>query len=116
MSRRALLSGRSLDAAPGRLLVCEVNESIWSGESEAVTQGFFDVTDRPGWDTWVASVPRPSDSSHVTLISWVPLELVDLVWRGIEVNPYACIFWLGDADRLLAEWPVARDLTAAGLG
>jgi hypothetical protein len=116
MSRRALLSGRSIADPRGRLLVCEVNESICSGESEAVTQGFFDVDDRPAWDTWVASVPRPSERSNATLISWVPWELVPLVQRGIEVNPYECILWLSDDQKLLAEWPVARALVTAGLG
>lgn len=31
----------------GRLLICEYNNSITSGESEAETHGFFDVADRP---------------------------------------------------------------------
>ena len=116
MSRRRLLSGRSIGDVRGRLLVCQVNESISSGESEAETQGFFDINDRPAWDTWVASAPRPPESSHATLVSWVPWEFVLVVQRGIEVNPYQCIFWLADAERLLAEWPVARALATAGLG
>jgi hypothetical protein len=116
MSRRTLLAGRSVGGVQGRLLVCEVNESISSGESEAATQGFFDINDRPAWDTWVASVPRLPESSEATLISWVPSELVGVVGQGIEVNPYDCIFWLADAERLLAEWPVARALAAHGLG
>jgi hypothetical protein len=116
MLRRALLSGKSIDDPRGRLLVCQMNESIWTGESAAATQGFFDVEDRPAWDTWVYSVPRSPEDLDATLISWVPSDIVGLVGRGIEANPYACIFWLADAGTLLAEWPVARALVAAGLG
>ena len=114
--RQTLLSGRAARDLRGRLLVCEINQSISSGESEAATQGFFDVNDRPAWDTWVAGVPQDAESEEATLISWVPSTLVDLVDRGIQVNPYKCIFWLADADRLLTTWPVARSLAAAGLG
>ena len=115
-SRRDLLSGRTATDLQGRLLACQVNETIWSGESEFATQGFFDVDDRPPWDTWVASIPRPPETSDVTLISWVPSELVELVSRGIGANPFDCIFWLADADWLLLEWPTARALTSAELG
>jgi len=96
------------------LLVCEVNESISSGESEAETNGFFDLDDRPPWDTWVVSAPRPAEYESPTLISWIPSNLAAVVDRGIHVNPYGCIFWLADADRLLAEWQMARALAAAG--
>jgi hypothetical protein len=104
LSRRNLLSAhRVTDVPRGRLLVCNVNESISSGESEAETLGFFDINDRPPWDTWVTSVPCARDSSEATLISWVPLRLVDIVDRGIKVNPYECVYWLSDAERVLAQ-------------
>jgi hypothetical protein len=81
----------------GRLLVCHVNESISSGESEAETAGFFDVNDRPPWDTWIWQL-RGSEEEAVTLVSWVPRDLEEVVGQGIAVNPYACISWLTDAD------------------
>lgn len=93
--RRELLGDRRLDRmSPGRLLVCEINESVSSGESEAETLGFFDIDDRPAWDTWVWRLKR--DGDQVTLLSWVPQEFEAVVTRGIEVNPYACIYWLTD--------------------
>ena len=56
-TRRTLLGAADFHLIPsGRLLVCQVNESITSGESEAETRGFFDVSDRPPWDTWIAAI------------------------------------------------------------
>ena len=94
--RRELLRGRTSNGLPeGRLLICQVNESISSGESEHETSGFFDVHDRPPWDTWVWQLPS-SSIDVVTLVSWVPIELEAKVSRGIAVNPYDCIYWLTD--------------------
>jgi hypothetical protein len=112
--RHEVLGDQRLCEAPrGRLLVCRVSESICSGESEHVTEGFFDVDDRPPWDTWVLGVVRP-DTEHVMLISWVPLSLVALVNRGIEVNPYECIFWLDDAPEMCELSPLVRAWSLSG--
>jgi hypothetical protein len=73
--------------ARGRLLVYCPNESVSDGASEHTTRGFFDVDDVPPWDTWVAY-------SGSALLSWVPAQLVDLVEKGIDVNPVQCIQWL----------------------
>ena len=114
--RRKLLGAHaSIELSQGRVLICQINESITSGESEAVTSGFFDVGDRPPWDTWIWTVPRPKDSSEATLLSWVPQSLAELVTRGIEANPYECIFWLSDAPSVLAETPTVQALLAAGI-
>jgi hypothetical protein len=94
------------------LLACEINESICSGESEHASHGFFDVDDRPAWDTWVLSIPRPEGSDNATLISFVPDRLVDAVSRGIDVNPYDCIYWLSDRLDRLSDWPPAAALAA----
>ena len=114
--RRELLATYSLIEPPtGRLLICEVNGSVSSGESEVATSGFFDIDDRPPWDTWIWNVPRTKESGEATLLSWVPLSLVQIVNRGIETNPYGCIYWLADAPRLLAASPLVRALSAAGI-
>jgi hypothetical protein len=87
----------------GQVLVCQFNESIVSGESEIASGGFFDVSDRPPWDTWVWSVGE-------TLLSWVPLELVQQVSHGIAINPYGCIYWLLDPPSDSCEAPLVQDL------
>jgi hypothetical protein len=107
------------EAAEGKLLICEVSSSIWSGESEAETEGFFDVCDIPPWDTWVYCVGveqlfRSGDKlereTAPVLVSWVPSELVGLVTSGINVNPYDCIYWASSVDTELT-----RRLRAQGL-
>jgi len=84
---------------PGRLLACEVNESVSSGESEFATSGFFDIDDRPPWDTWFWRLAN-ENPERVTLVSWVPQALEASVMEGIHANPYACIRWLIDTERL----------------
>jgi hypothetical protein len=113
VKRRALLQQHAaVEPARGKLLVCELNESINSGESKHASDGFFDLGDRPAWDTWVASVPWPPDSERVTLISFVPDRLIGLVTAGIDTNPYECIYWLSDHPDRLADWPPAGALAA----
>jgi len=90
--------------------VCHLHESISSGESEAETSGFFDVNDRPPWDTWIWQF-RGFEEGTVTLVSWVPSDLETVVSRGIAFNPYECISWLSDAP-LSAE---VRALREAGI-
>ena len=114
--RRKLLDPWGPTTFPdGRLIVCEMNEAISSGESEAVTSGFFDVDDRPPWDTWIWTIPRSNESGQATLISWVPQRLEGIVTRGIEVNRYGCIYWLSDAPNVVAMSPLMRALFAAGI-
>src|SRR5262245_61252928 len=106
--RRSLLGALERTGYPrGRLLVCHVNQSVSSGESEAKTAGFFDVNDRPPWDTWIWGFSG-SEEGAVTLVSWVPRDLEAIVDRGIAVNPYACISWMTDAG-LPAGLRVLRD-------
>jgi hypothetical protein len=112
VKRRGLLPGHpKVENAPGRVLICEFDVSITSGESEGETKGFFDNSDRPPWDTWMFCVQRkatviapssPEPFDVDLLISWVPESLVASVDAGIRINPYDCIYWASDAD--LAEW------------
>jgi hypothetical protein len=111
-ARRGALAGRmDADDRGGRVLVCEFNSSITSGESEEATNGFFDVSDRPPWDTWMFCVQRKtsgmgsSDDALTLLVSWVPGSLVASVERGMSVNPYDCIHWAAEED--LHEWGLA---------
>jgi hypothetical protein len=78
------------DLAGGRLLVFDIDCSVWDGLSEGESDGFFDVNDIPAWDTWV-------HFQHVqgrdTLLCWVPPPLIYLADQGIAVNCTACIQW-----------------------
>jgi hypothetical protein len=88
------------DLAGGRLLFCNLDESVIDGASEAESGGFFDVDDVPPWDTWVAlhTDQRRTD----VLVCWVPRELQELAERGIEVNCVDCVGWLAESRSPLA--------------
>jgi hypothetical protein len=97
--RKRLLGGKSASQfeTMGRLLLCEYFMSLASGESESETNGFFDVMDRPPWDSWlglfqIPNVYHPSEPTAV-LVSWVPSSFIPMVDRAIVVNPYECIYW-----------------------
>lgn len=112
--RRELLVGKpNVEDQGGRVLVCEFDMSIAIGESKAETNGFFDIRDRPPWDTWMFCVQRKAVAASSLepfdldlLISWVPCSLVASVDEGIIANPYDCIYWATGAD--LAEWGLSE--------
>jgi hypothetical protein len=105
--RRDLLASNPIPQSTcGRLLACEFNSSIASGESEHASGGFFDIDDRPPWDTWVWVLQ--SESGDPILLAWVPQSVVDHVEAGITMNPYGCIYWLEDAPPDVARLPSVR--------
>jgi hypothetical protein len=98
--RRKLLITVPNAKPPGQLLICEFNASISSGESERATNGFFDVDDRPPWDTWIFALRATlaGEANQAILVSWVPESLRVVVNAGIEANPYGCIYWARTAQ------------------
>lgn len=98
--------------AGGRLIVYFPDEELSDGAAETETEGFFDGNNAPPWDTWIALFRDDGGDLSIAdqLVSWVPHELVDLVARGIHVNPEQCIRWLDDT-RL----PLAARLRSMGL-
>jgi hypothetical protein len=105
MARRSQEIVPSLEG--GRLLVYFPDRELADGAAEAESQGYLDVHNAPPWDTWVAMVDEAS-ADGAYLLSWVPPEFIDLVHRGIAVNPEECIRWLDDADLALRD--VCREL------
>ena len=85
--------------AGGRLMVFFPNADLSDGAAEDASDRFLDVHNTPPWDTWVALLEDPNrDPSYGTyLVAWVPEPFVELVDRGIRVNPEKCIVWLEDA-------------------
>lgn len=93
-------------AAPGRLMVIYPEYNLTDGAAEPETQGFLDMLNMPPWDTWVGLYTGkvPDIEEDVTgLIAWVPPQMVELVDRGIRVNPEECIQWLDKVDPALAK-------------
>jgi hypothetical protein len=87
------------DLGGGRLLAYFPDANLCCGAAEDETNGFFDIDNVPAWDTWVAYFAGGKRHSYTSyLISWIPPQFVELVSRGIYVNPEECIIWLADAD------------------
>jgi hypothetical protein len=81
----------TLNASRGRLLVAEIDNSVWDGLSKVESGGFFDAFDIPTWDTWIRlSRTQGTDS----LLCWVPSPLIQRVSNGIAVNCMDCIGWV----------------------
>jgi hypothetical protein len=76
----------------GRLLAYFPDVNLFCGATENETKGFFDVDNIP-CDTWVAyfEVGRSNSCYASYLILWIRTQFVELVWRGIYVNPEECI-------------------------
>lgn len=85
--------------AQGRLLVYLPDQNMSDGMAEAESYGFFDVTNVPPWDTWVAYVEEPAAYGY--LVCWVPKVLIGIAAHGINMNPEGCIAWLEDTDFVL---------------
>ena len=88
----------------GDLLAYFPETNLYDGAAEIHTDGFLDVDNLPGWDTWVAFFEDESETNYGSyLIAWIPPEFVELVSEGIAYNPEECIMWLADTDVTFAQ-------------
>lgn len=91
----------------GRLLVCELDMSIGSGEAEAASEGFFDVDDRPPWDLWLACFgktrPAQPEEPIACLIAWVPDSLRARAEAGVRSSSSRCLLWVDEVGGALAD-------------
>ena len=80
-----------------RVLICEYNMSLSSGQAESVSNGIFDIHDHPPWDTWIAYSKAPPAGAYPDglplIISYVPRRHHERVAVGISTNPYECVYW-----------------------
>jgi hypothetical protein len=89
------------DLHGGRLLLYFPDAELADGAAEAESRGFFDVNNAPPHATWVGMFrdEAPADDAYaVYLLAWVPSALLELVDRGVVVNPEECIAWLDSRD------------------
>lgn len=57
-----------------------------------VSNGFFDLSDIPGWDTWFAH--QPDDKIQGIVYGWIPNEICAPVGRGIWAIPVDSVWWV----------------------
>jgi hypothetical protein len=92
------------DLGGGHLLACFPETNLYDGAAEIYTNGFLDVDNLPGWDTWVAFFEDEPEINYGSyLIAWIPPEFIELVSEGIAFNPEECIMWLSNTDVRFAQ-------------
>jgi hypothetical protein len=91
----------------GRLLVCELDMSLGSGEAEAASEGFFDVDDRPPWDLWLVCFgktrPAQPEEPIACLIAWVPDSLCARAEAGVRSSSSRCLHWVDEIGGTLTD-------------
>lgn len=88
----------------GSLLAYFPETNLYDGAAEIHTDGFLDVDNLSGWDTWIAFFEDEPETNYGSyLIAWIPPEFVELVSKGIDCNPEECIMWLSDANISFAQ-------------
>jgi len=88
----------------GHLLAYFPETNLYDGAAEIHTDGFLDVDNLPGWDTWVAFFEDEPETNYGSyLIAWIPPQFVELVSEGIDCNPEECIMWLSDTKVSFAQ-------------
>jgi hypothetical protein len=95
------IESQSLDSRGGRLLLYAPENNLACGAAEYSSLGFFDIDNVPPWDTWMVMFGK-------YLVSWVPPQLIQLVQRGLDVNPEQCIMWADDPS--ISKEPIATAL------
>lgn len=83
-------------ASAGRLLAFELEASFFDGVVFAETGGFFDESDLPPWDLWVAYAS--ARDGRLRLVSWIPEEFLDLAEAAVRVHNFEAFRWLEPAE------------------
>lgn len=108
-----LIPGLNTESNKGRLLFYAPDNTDHGGASFVETEGFFDTSDLPPWDTWVCYVPESAAQERIYfeshgwvtnqatngyLVCWIPSESIEVVADGIMVDPMASLKWASDVD------------------
>lgn len=76
----------------GRIFCTDFNTDQCEAATD-ISNGFFDLADIPGWDTWFAYEPTDTIQGHI--YGWVPNEITELVGLGMWAIPVSCVWWVG---------------------
>lgn len=102
------------EVSQGGLVAFSPDMTLWDGAAEVGSEGFFDSSNMPAWDTWVGFVVE-SENYHdgftgwqSYLLAWVPPKYLELADTGIAMNPEVCIDWVQNIQapfvRELLQW------------
>src|SRR5262245_48474104 len=88
------------DLAGGRILFTTIDTDSCECAT-APSNGYLDLDDLPGWDTWFCH--RPTDRPWGAIYCWVPAHLVELADRGLRTLPCDNVLWMRSLDELSTE-------------
>lgn len=84
----------------GRILALRISLTMYDEVASYLTNGYFDESDAPPWDTWVSLImcqfPLRGEDLEPVLLSWIPESDLEVAQAGIEGTPSDCLFWLTD--------------------
>lgn len=111
---------RAQDLVGGKLLLYDPDSTLADGAAEVASGGFFDSTNLPAWDTWVAFVGVPgqlaAEPFSSFLVCWIPGWLGHAVGDGVRANPEECILWANElSQRGYPGQQLLRELASLGL-
>lgn len=92
---------------PGRSLAYAPDDDESSGGAQVGSEGYFDVSAVPPWDTWVSFV---HDADRRLLIAWVPPVFIPLANQGMDHNAMDSLWWLDERENALADALRSRGL------
>jgi hypothetical protein len=96
---RIRLSTGKKNLGEARFIIYQPEANLCDGAARTNSEGYYDNDNMPPWDTWIMYL-QADTTLPGRLICWVPLEHIELVERGIEVNPERCIYWATEKDLL----------------
>ena len=83
------------DLAGGRILLTTLDTDSCEASTDP-SNGFYDLDDLPGWDTWFFH--GHTDRPWGAIFCWVPNQLVELAQMGMNVIPTKCVVWASPLD------------------
>lgn len=102
LSRRAQLQRRGIMleegfAPAGRALVSVLSVCGFDGLGMDVSNGFIDIRNLPGWDTWLCGIELASRRPDWwAIVAWIPVQLIEVCQAAIDCNCEAGLYWSDD--------------------
>ena len=89
----------------GKIVWSCPSDSVHDGAPEIYSQGFFDISECPPWDTWIGYGHQFLELSFLkdSIITWLPLEQYNKFHSGKEVSILDNMNWI---DSITGEDPI----------
>jgi len=99
--KKEIISEVPVNEFRGQVLVVDVDLTVLDGASEVESEGFIDFYDCPPIDTWFY---KTKNEDRLIFFAWIPEPFINLVNKGIDVNPVDCFYWHREGRAESANW------------